>query len=124
MRSGIMTSSANEDLKVGRYIKYYLHNFFNRIMIPDELLYKLQDKDYSKEMIGLNYPLLVRIEPGEDYREKITISGSSRYWTDTLIKINGGYYYICNDWYEGEKRNNRIKFNQWIKAIEDQLKNN
>jgi len=116
-----MAISEKQDLKVGKYVKSYLHNFFNRKVIPNDLLANLKDKEYSKEMIGLTYPLLIRTIPGENYKEKVSFSGGSRYWTDKMIKINGEYYYICNDWYEGSTRNNRTTFNKWINQIENRL---
>ena len=39
-----MTISEKQDLKVGKYVKSYLHDFFRKKVIPNELLANLQDK--------------------------------------------------------------------------------
>lgn len=60
------------------------------------------DKQYSKSVFGLNFPLLVRLPTSSDYqtrRDAVKEKGVSR-WTWKFSFTNGDFVYaICTQWF-------------------------
>lgn len=106
------------NFKVGKFVRESLYELFNEKEISNELLKMMQKNKYSKEMLGINYALLIKNDKNEDMKNKLIISGGSRYWASGTIKINGEEFFICNDWYERHDRDNRSKFIKWFLEIE------
>lgn len=88
--------------------------------IPDNVIKWLQEDDefrntkevvhYSKLHLGINYPLLKKVD--NKYQEKIL-----RYYKKT-IKINNEYFLMCCEWFERSK-SDLIKFIEKLKKYPD-----
>lgn len=70
--------------------------------ITEKELDLLQDKDKSKEIFNLNYPVLVKAESTE-YEKR-------RYYSPT-IKMNDTEYKLCNHWFKDQSQEKLV---DWI----------
>lgn len=64
----------------------------------------MQDKEYSKRVFHLNYPLLMKDSPEADTR---------RYYANPLL-VDGVSYYLCSEWFEIDANNDRPYLLKWI----------
>jgi hypothetical protein len=79
-----------DGLKIGKYISLTFQHV--RDQISQQELEKLQNKDYSKHTLNVNYPLLLK-------RLTTTDIKCERYWKKSF-RINGDSYYLCSEWYD------------------------
>ena len=63
----------------------------NKELIDDFSDYLKIDKNYSKKIFNVGYPVLV------ENRDP------ARYYSDP-VSVDGKNYYICNDWYDHNKQ--------------------
>ena len=111
-----------ENLRAGRIVETSFHELIKRKVIPNEVLEIWQDKDYSNELLGINYPLLLKIQGNEnEISSKVYVNGGARYWKG-IITINSEKYRICNHWYNDDNRNNIDKYIKWFLENEKKLK--
>lgn len=113
-----LNSYQNE--KVGQIAQRYLMRLLEEKEIPDNVIKWLQEDDesrntkevvhYSKLHLGINYPLLKKVD--NKYQEKIL-----RYYKKT-IKINNEYFLMCCEWFERSK-SDLIKFIEKLKKYPD-----
>ena len=113
-----LNSYQNE--KVGQIAQRYLMRLLEEKEIPDNVIKWLQEDDesrntkevvhYSKLHLGINYPLLKKVD--NKYQEKIL-----RYYKKT-IKINNEYFLMCCEWFERSK-SDLIKFIEKLKKYSD-----
>lgn len=98
-----MSESKYSNYKVGQIAQIVLRNILEK-GISEELLGKLKTKESSKEIFGLNYPLLVGDD--DEYQRR-------RYYVEP-VQINGKSYLLCKEWFEY----NREKLEKWIEENE------
>ena len=72
--------------------------------VTDEEVALLQKKDYSKKVLDLNFPLLVRQDSEYD---------KVRYYKDPVL-IKGVTYLMCSQWVERPENNDRPYLMKWI----------
>ena len=70
----------------------------------EEEISLMQTSEYSKQVFGLQFPVLVR---------KGTVCDTVRYYAKPLI-INGTEYYMCSQWFETPMNNDRPFLLRWI----------
>lgn len=90
-------SIAYRELKIGKLANTVLRRILQDGSVPDDELQLLQDKEYSKRVFDLQYPVLVK--DGTDYE-------SIRYYS-TPIEIDKERYYLCSQWFETPANNDR-----------------
>jgi hypothetical protein len=79
--------------KVGKLADTVLRDILSRGSLSQSEIDQLQDKNSSKSLFGINYPLLV--ESNSQFEER-------RYYRKSL-SINGSTYYISSQWYAHSK---------------------
>ena len=97
-------SIAYRELKIGKLANTVLRRILQDGSVPDDELQLLQDKEYSKRVFDLQYPVLVK--DGTDYE-------SIRYYS-TPIEIDKERYYLCSQWFETPANNDRPHLEKWI----------
>lgn len=97
-------SIAYRELKIGKLANTVLRRILQDGSIPADELQLLQDKEYSKRVFDLQYPVLVK--DGTDYE-------SIRYYS-TPIEIDKERYYLCSQWFETPANNDRPYLEKWI----------
>ena len=85
------------ELKVGQIARIIMREILESGKVDANEISWLQNEKYSKDTLGLNYPALVIANNEYDAR---------RYYVDPVF-INGVYYKLCNDWYEGVTNDDR-----------------
>lgn len=92
-------------LKIGVIARTKLKLVLESGKLPDQEIMNLCDAAYSKEVFGLQYPLLVK--DGINY-EKV------RYYSKP-VRIKGKYYYMCSQWFEVPANNDRPLLLKWLR---------
>lgn len=81
-------------------------------------LAELCSLEHSKDLFGINFPLLVRIPTGSSHQEKNDIVKSNdgvNRWTWKFGFVNEGYEYaICTQWYDYNDK----KVKHWLSRYE------
>lgn len=111
----IATTNKNKEktgtsrLKIGEIARKYIFSVIKEGKITDSEAQKLKEYKYSKDIFGINYPLLSK--------ERF-INGRPRYYANR-VQIDDGEYYICQEWYE----TSRQELKDWLEnhgvVIED-----
>lgn len=103
-----------EKVKIGEYVKNAMLHLIKEDLIAEELLDDMQSAEWSKEVLNLNYPLLLELDPEKDVNEqRADKKGRARYWATPYL-IHGVQYFICNDWYEKHTE----YFEEFLRRIE------
>jgi hypothetical protein len=105
-------TNRNQDLdsvktmKIGEIARTILRNRLeNGHLDPDEIE-QMQTRDYSKEVFGIQFPLLLKTNNPSGDRP-------IRYYAEPL-KIQGEFYYLCSEWYEVPANNDRPLLMKWL----------
>ena len=90
---GVITPSQNaySQMRPGLLAKTALRNVIESGKLTKQEIADLQDKNYSKKIFNVGYPVLV------ENRDP------ARYYSDP-VSVDGKNYYICNDWYDYNKQ--------------------
>ncbi|WP_122871055.1 hypothetical protein [Campylobacter showae] len=108
-----INSKNNQDeyaeLKVGQIARIIMREILESGRVGAEEISRLQSEKYSKDYLGLNYAALVKAD--SEY-EKV------RYYAVPIL-INGIYYKLCNDWYEGATNDDRPLLIDWIRKFRE-----
>lgn len=99
--------------KVGEIAKLFLRKMLENGAASAEEVELMQNKAYSKEAFGLDFPLLVRCDG--DY-DKV------RYYRMPLL-IYGIKYMMCSQWFETSSNNDRSKLLLWMETHMEDNKN-
>lgn len=95
---------AFKEFKVGKLAQVVLGRMLEAGKATAEEVQFMQTAEYSKQLFGLNYPLLVKAdEPHE----------SVRYYAKPLL-IDGVSYKMCSQWFETAANNDRPYLIKWI----------
>ena len=95
-------------MKIGKIANEILRERLSQGISEQELIH-LQKAEYSKQFLGINYPLLAKNRYVDD-RNGIP---HSRYYAEQVI-INGSYFYLCSEWYESSANNDRPYLLKWL----------
>ena len=96
------------ELKVGRLAQIVMRKILESDTVPTEEIINLQNKAYSKKVLGLNFPALVKLDKEYD---------PARYYKDPLL-IYGQKYLLCSQWSESPGNNDRPYILKWIEEKE------
>lgn len=100
--------------KIGKYVRTmmrdlsYRQHYFSR----NELL-AMQSKKWSKEQLGLDYPLFKKYQDDTDISEQIKEGSYGRYWKE-IFEFNSEKFLVTSQWFETD----REKFDKWIQTLE------
>ncbi len=92
------------ELKIGKLAQIVLRELLEEGAALEYEIEMLQTQDYSKQILDLNYPLLVRSDQEYD---------RVRYYKQPL-KIRDQEYMLCSQWYETNANNDRPYLLKWI----------
>ena len=92
------------EMKIGLLARSLLRRVLEREVDPVELA-SLQQKQYSKQALGINFPLLVREGADHDHL---------RYYREPVM-INGSRFLVCSQWYEIPANNDRPLLIAWLR---------
>ncbi|MBR1844522.1 MAG: hypothetical protein IJ790_02215 [Lachnospiraceae bacterium] len=93
-----------KDLKIGKLAQIMIRKIIENNNISQNEINNLLDKEYSKRVFNINYPVLVK-EDG-DYDKY-------RYYNEP-INFDGKNYLLCNMWFEKPQNNSRPYLEKWI----------
>lgn len=96
------------NMKIGEIAKQILRNRLSKGISEQELM-NLQNAEYSKQFLGVNYPVLAKSRYVNDKNG----NPHSRYYA-TQVKINNKLFFLCSEWYE----NDRSYLIKWLKTHE------
>ena len=99
----------NVGLKVGKFIQNKMEELINNDLLSDKEIINLQRKDYSRDKLHIQYPLLRKVLPND-------LNKIDRYWVKKYI-IKGKEYFICSEWYEKPNNNDKPHFLNWYRKI-------
>lgn len=106
----------SEKMKIGVFVRETFHQLLSKEKITIDILNYLQQDEYSKNMFGINYAFLKKVNTLESLIEQRKVNNYQRYWKEKY-NIYGEYYVLCNDWYL-RNRNNYINWLISIKATD------
>jgi len=98
--------SSLSEMKIGVIARTVLKRILESGYVPDKEIEQLQTKEYSKEVLDIQYPLLLKVN--KPYATKPT-----RYYANP-IKIKGQLYYLCSEWFETSANNDRPFLLKWL----------
>ena len=103
----------NDNQSVQDFIKETLTSLFEKNILTDEEIALLQDKKYSKETFGIQYPLLAKnyIDIFEETKDG---KKYARYWQ----KFNVNKFYVCSQWWLNNFDSYDKLIAQWLINLE------
>lgn len=94
----------NYYVKIGKMMRGILGKTIQNGILNDEELIKLQDAEYSKKIMNLNFPVLKVVEENQLLADvKKDAKGYNRYY-DSIVLYKGKQYVICSQWVENLHR--------------------
>lgn len=105
----VVDAKGLEEMKIGVLVRTTLKKMFENNEVSPEEVEKMQTATYSKETFDIQYPLL----------RKTSLSDGKtalRYWAEA-IEIYGDNYFICSEWFENNRKNNRPYFMKWLSSF-------
>lgn len=101
---------AGETLKVGEIAKLVLGPYLQSPRCPHADIDLLSDPSYSREALGMSFPILVECTEG-DKDEKRFVNGHPRYYADAL-HIDDRLYLLTKEW----KASHRRRLVDWLSS--------
>ena len=96
-----LSTSVYTEMKIGRLANHTLRDAIENNRVSKNEIKNMQRSDWSKEVFGINYPLLV--SEGSQFPKE-------RYYV-MPIELGRKNYYLCSQWFEASSRNLLLK---WI----------
>lgn len=97
-------------MKIGKIANEILRERLSQGISEQELI-DLQKAEYSRQFLGINYPLLAKNRHVDD---KNGIP-HSRYYSEQVAINGSSYFYLCSEWYETPANNDRPYLIAWLK---------
>jgi len=104
-----LTAEISDDfseMKIGAIARNKLRKVLESGIVPDEEINMMQTKEYSKETFHIQYPLLLKVQSASKKHPE-------RYYA-LPIKIKGQLYYMCSEWFETPRNNDRPWLLKWL----------
>jgi hypothetical protein len=98
---------ASPQIKIGKVAQTVLRKLLESKEWSGVMLENFQSKDWSRQVLHIQYPLLATDPQKIDRRH-------SRYYSDPLI-VNGKQFYLCSQWYETSANNDRPYLDKFLK---------
>ncbi|MDD5022112.1 MAG: hypothetical protein PHR82_08320 [Endomicrobiaceae bacterium] len=105
VKRDVSKESDFSEFPVGEFVKNKLHYLFENNLIPEDEIEKLKDKQYSKKVFDLNFPLLINKDDNG-----LDTKGHDRYWKREMY---ANKYRVCSQWFKHQ----RHLFEQWYNGI-------
>ena len=85
----------------------------SKYRFSDMALKDLQDKEKSKEIVGVNYPLLKKVNDMEEISAQTkNTDGQARYWKEIFV-FNDVEFLVTSQWYKQDRKN----FDVWYNSL-------
>ena len=92
------------EVKIGKFVQNTMSQLINDGCITKHVLSELTDKEWSREVLHLSHPFLIKIDPDLDIKPQLRdANGYLRYWKDRYF-IQDEWYCICKEWFESGRR--------------------
>lgn len=101
-----VTDDTISELKIGKIANTFLRGALESGKASNEEVSMMLTKDYSKNIFGIDFPLLVLANEECD---------SVRYYAKPLL-IRGIQYCLCSQWFEGSANNDRPLLLAWLET--------
>lgn len=95
-----------EGMKIGVIANKILRDILESGKVPISDIEKFKHAEHSKSVFHIQYPLLR--QTGGPHSKR-----SDKYYAKPL-KIHGGYYFMCCEWYEQPTNNDRPYLIEWL----------
>lgn len=107
-------SNDGDSTKIGKFVREELRKLENRLpqLTSNELL-ALQSKEWCKENLNLDFPLLRPVDENKDVSQQTKVGTYSRYWKE-LFKFGGQIFLVTSQWYD----RNREPFAKWLQSLQ------
>lgn len=94
---------------IQNYVKRLLSKlYFDKVLTPD-LIHRMNDLEYSKQIFGINYPLLAT-----NSTDIYDSTGHVRYWINYRL---AGKYYVCSQWWKEHDQTYQENIYKWLDRI-------
>lgn len=106
-------SNDEDSTNIGKFVREELRKLENRLpqLTSNELL-ALQSKQWCKENLNLDFPLLRPVDENKDVSQQTDIGTYSCYWRE-LFKFGGQIFLVTSQWHD----RNREPFAKWLKSL-------
>ena len=101
-------NNSTEQLPIGKYVQKTFNELVINNWIERNEIERLQRGDYSKLTFDIQFPFLAK--------ENSTHYERARYWKNPY-HINGEFYFVCSQFYEGQANNDRPYYEEWLKKM-------
>ena len=99
--------------KIGKFVRLTMREISNRRhSFSQNALIAMQSKDWAKNTLDLNHPLLKPYVEGINISEQMREGSYNRYWKE-IFEFNNEKFLITSQWYD----KSREKFSNWIANI-------
>ncbi|SDC96526.1 hypothetical protein [Williamwhitmania taraxaci] len=96
---------SENEVKIGAMVQEAFSELIEHELLSEVEVRNLCEQQYSKEVFGLNFPVLIKKTNQEDCG---FVNNHRRYYAGSY-SIEGNEYFLCNDWYV----RNRSAFEKW-----------
>lgn len=103
--------SVSKEISIGKFVRNSLMKLFGTNSIDENMIKMLMNKEESKKILGIDYPLLKVVVEDVSISEQAKVDGRLRYWTSPIKYRSKIEYLICSQWYEDRHRQ---KFLEWL----------
>jgi len=118
--AGVNQEKIGSEEKIGRHVRNTIKRLIEENLIDEEVIIKMQDDEWSREVLHLGHPFMIRVTADEDLNKQLTdVNGYVRYWKDIFV-INDVQYCFCKEWYESQRK----YFDKWVSELGKRAKVN
>jgi hypothetical protein len=106
-------NDTHDEMKIGKFVRHALRELSNnQYRFADKEISEMLSKQWSKEVLGIDFPLLKKYKDNEDISAQIKDGNYNRFWKE-IFEFNGMKFLVTSQWYEW----NREPFIQWITRL-------
>jgi len=99
-----------QKMKVGVLVRSTLPELLSTHLLSEREVVQLQELDYSKQVFGMNYPILKKLDLTFSINTNRTVGDYTRYYAFVVL-YKDEYYLITSEWYE----RNLTPYIDWMK---------
>lgn len=97
-----------DEIKIGALVQSTFENV--KDLLTKEEILKLQNKEYCKNLLNIDYPLIKSKIENKSIKDQTYEDGYQRYYV-TPYKIKNEEYFLTKEWYERHKE----KYIEWLR---------
>lgn len=110
----VRTKDDNNE-KIGKLVRLSMRELsLKQNLFSTAELVEMQSKQWSKDVLGINYSFIKAYIEGEDLSVQIREGRYLRYWKE-IFEFSGAKFLITSQWYDWNKDN----FENWLKSINE-----